>query len=505
MSEQRLNPVNPVVFGADSDGPKEGLQMPRDKIHPVILSGGAGTRLWPLSRAFYPKQFIALVGETSLLQQTVARVADPARFVAPLVVCNDEHRFLVAEQLRAQGIAADEILLEPVARNTAPAACVGALRLAEHDPEALMLLLPSDHHIADREGFLRAVDRAAAAAAEGWLVTFSVTPDRPETGYGYIRSAEALAGLTGCRRVARFVEKPDRETAEGYLARGGYAWNSGMFLVSAGQLARETVKFQPEIVAACQQTLDEAVEDLDFLRLDAEAFARAPAVSIDTAVMEKTERAAVVPVEIGWTDVGSWDALWQVAENDDGTDEDGNALDGDVVAVDSRRNYLHSDGRLLAVLGMEDLVVAVTADAVLVCPRARAQDLGGLVERLKAEGRSEPLAHARVHRPWGSYQGIDAGPRFQAKRLIVKPGASISLQRHKRRAEHWVVVQGTAEVTRDSEVFTLEANQSTYIPLGAKHRLKNPGSEPLHLVEVQSGDYLGEDDIERFEDLYGRD
>jgi mannose-1-phosphate guanylyltransferase/mannose-6-phosphate isomerase len=471
------------------------------KIHPVILSGGAGTRLWPLSRALYPKQLMALVGNTSLLQQTAARVADPARFAAPLVVCNDEHRFLVAEQLRALGVAADEVLLEPVPRNTAPAACTAALRLAARDPEALMLLLPSDHYIADREGFLRAVDRAAAAAAEGWLVTFGVTPDRPETGYGYIRSAETLAGLAGCHRVARFVEKPDRETAEGYLAGGDYAWNSGMFLFSAKRLLEDMGRLEPAMVEACREALEAAAEDLDFLRLDAEAFARSPAISIDTAVMEKTDRAAVVPVDIGWTDVGSWDALWQVSE----TDGDGNALEGDVVAVDSRGNYLRSDDRLLAVLGVEGLVVTVTADAVLVCPRERAQEVGDLVKRLKAEGRNEHQAHARVYRPWGSYQGIDAGQRFQAKRLIVNPGASISLQRHRRRAEHWVVVQGVAEVTRDDEVFTLEANQSTYIPLGARHRLRNPGGEPLHIVEVQSGDYLGEDDIERFEDLYGRD
>jgi mannose-1-phosphate guanylyltransferase/mannose-6-phosphate isomerase len=297
------------------------------------------------------------------------------------------------------------------------------------------------------------------------------------------------------------VEKPDRATAEAYLASGEYAWNSGMFLASAERLIEEMLRLAPAAAAACRESLAAAVADLDFLRLDAEAFARAPAESLDYAVMEKTDRAAVVPVDIGWTDVGSWDALWQVGE----TDGDGNALDGDVVALDSRGSCLRSEGPLLAALGVEDLIVVVTADAVLVCPRTRAQDVGELVARLKADGRSEPQVHARVYRPWGSYQGIDAGPGFQAKRLIVNPGASISLQRHQRRAEHWVVVQGTAEVTRDEEVFTLEANQSTYIPLGAKHRLRNPGAEPLHIVEVQSGDYLGEDDIERFEDLYGRD
>jgi mannose-1-phosphate guanylyltransferase/mannose-6-phosphate isomerase len=470
------------------------------KIHPVILSGGAGTRLWPLSRALYPKQFMALAGETSLLQQTAARVADPARFAAPLVVCNDEHRFLVAEQLRARGISASGILLEPVARNTAPAACVAALRLAEQDPGALMLLLPSDHYIADRDGFLQAVARAAGAAAEGWLVTFGVTPDRPETAYGYIRRAEALAGH-GCHRVARFVEKPDLKTAEGYLAGGDYVWNSGMFLFAAGRLLEEIARLEPDMLDACREALDKAAVDLDFLRLDPAGFARAPAASIDYAVMEKTDRAAVVPVEIGWTDVGSWDALWQVSA----TDEAGNALEGDTIAVDSRKTYLRSEGPLIAALGVENLIVVATADAVLVCPLDRAQDVRALVQRLDAAGRDEHQVHTKVYRPWGCYQGIDAGDGFQAKRLTIKPGASISLQRHRHRAEHWVVVQGVAEVTRDGEVFTLEANQSTYIPPGTKHRLKNPGHDTLHIVEVQSGDYLGEDDIERFEDLYGRE
>ena len=475
--------------------------MAKPTIHPVILSGGAGTRLWPRSRALYPKQLLPLLGDRSLLRQTVARTTGPERFMAPLVVCNQEHRFLVAEDLRAQKLAAHEILLEPVARNTAPAACVAALMLAESDPDRLMLLLPSDHHIADRAAFLAAVDRAAGAAAKGWLVTFGVTPDRPETGYGYIRHAEALDGADGCYRVERFVEKPDRATAETYLASGDHAWNSGMFLFTAGRLIEEMTRLEPAMVEACRAALAKAARDLDFLRLDAAAFAQAPAVSIDTAVMEKTDRAAVVPVHMGWTDVGSWNSLWQVTKAGEGD----NALSGDVIAVDCAGSYLHSEARLLAVVGVEDLVVVVTKDAVLVCPRGRAQEVREVVERLKAAGRSEHELHTKVYRPWGSYEAIDADAGFQAKRLIIEPGAAISLQRHKQRAEHWVVVRGTAEVTKGDQVFTLETNQSTYIPKGTLHRLRNPGREPLHIVEVQSGDYLGEDDIERFEDNYGRD
>lgn len=471
-----------------------------NRIHPVILSGGAGTRLWPLSRSLYPKQFLALTGDRGLLRQTLARVSDEKRFAAPLVLCNDEHRFLVGEALQREDREAAAILLEPVARNTAPAICAAALSLAEQDPEALMLVLPSDHYIAEPEAFLSAVDRATAAAAEGWLVTFGITPDRPETGYGYIKQAEALDGLDGCHRVARFVEKPDLATAEGYLAEGGYAWNSGMFLFPAAGLVEELARLAPDIVAAARAALAKAASDADFLRLDGAAFAKAPAISIDYAVMERTERAAVVPAEFGWTDIGSWEALWRVSE----TDAAGNALLGDVVAVDSRGSYLRGEDRLLAAVGVEDLVVVVTKDAVLVCPRGRAQDIRKIIDRLKAEGRGEPELPARVTRPWGAYEGMDAGPGFQVKRLIVNPGASISLQRHRHRAEHWVVVRGTAEVTRDDEIFTLETGQSTYIPLGAVHRLKNPGKEPLHVAEVQCGDYLGEDDIERFEDIYGR-
>ena len=469
-------------------------------IHPVILSGGSGTRLWPLSRKLYPKQLLPLTGELSLLQETMARVTDPGRFAAPLLLCNEDHRFLIAEQARALHIAPRDIVLEPVARNTAPAACAAALILAEESPDSLMLLLPSDHHIGDPDGFMAAASQAAEAAAEGWLVTFGITPDMPETGYGYIRKAEDLEDLAGCCRVARFVEKPDIVTAQRYLANGDYVWNSGMFLFRAKRLVEELEHFQPEIVAACRQALASAQRDLDFLRLDQAAFAAAPSISIDYAVMEKTARAAVVPVDIGWTDVGSWDALWRI----DGVDAADNKIHGDVIALDVEGSYLHSETRLVAALGIRDLVVVETSDAILVCPRDRSQDIRLLVEQMAIAKRDEQQVHRRVIRPWGSYQGIDAGPGFQAKRLIIKPGASISLQRHQHRAEHWVVVQGRAEVTRDDEIFTLETNQSTFIPLGAVHRLKNPGTEPLHIVEVQSGAYLGEDDIERFEDIYGR-
>ncbi|MDH3472511.1 MAG: mannose-1-phosphate guanylyltransferase/mannose-6-phosphate isomerase [Rhodospirillales bacterium] len=475
--------------------------MTLGKIHPVILSGGAGTRLWPLSRALYPKQFLGLAGEESPLEQTLARVADPARFAAPLVVCNEEHRFLVGDALRRRGAVAEAILVEPVARNTGPAACTAALKLAERDPQALVLLLPSDHRIAEQARFLAAIDQAAQAAAAGRLVTFGITPDRPETGFGYIHCAEPLEGLPGCHRVAGFVEKPDQATAEGYLASGGYAWNSGMFLFAANRLIEELERHAPDIVAASRAALAAAATDLDFLRLDEESFARAPSISIDYAVMEKTEHAAVVPAEMGWTDLGSWETLWQISD----TDTAGNALIGDVVARDARDNYLRSDGRLLAVVGVSGLVVVALRDAVLVCAREQAQDIRQVVDALEAAGRQEHRLHPRVARPWGSYESIDADDGFQAKRLIIKPGASISLQRHRHRAEHWVVVRGQAEVTRDNEVFTLEVNQSTYIPCGAVHRLRNPGTEELHIVEVQSGDYLGEDDIERFEDIYGRD
>lgn len=471
-----------------------------EKITPVILSGGAGTRLWPLSRALYPKQIMALTGDRSLLRDTADRVADTARFNAPLVICNDEHRFLVAEQLTRDGQAPGRIVLEPVGRNTAPAACVAALQVAEDSPEGTILLLPSDHAIADRPAFLNAVAAARRAAADGWLVTFGIAPARPETGYGYIKRGEALAGLDGCHAVDRFVEKPDRATAEGYLGEGGYFWNSGMFLFRADRMLEEMERYRPAVLAACREALGAARSDLDFLRLDADRFGQSPSVSIDRAVMEKTGRAAVVPADMAWSDVGSWQALWEL----DDRDIDGNALHGDVLAIDSRDTYLRGDHRLVAALGVDNLTVVATKDSVLVCPRDRTQDIRLIVDALEKDGRSERLHHPRVFRPWGSYESIDRGEGFQAKHLIVNPGASISLQRHRHRAEHWVVVRGLAEVTRDKEIFTLRRNQSAFIPLGAIHRLRNPGDEPLHIVEVQSGDYLGEDDIERFEDIYGR-
>lgn len=466
---------------------------------PVILSGGSGTRLWPLSREAYPKQFLPLVGERSMLQDTWLRVA--ALAPAPLVIANEEHRFMVAEQLRQVGCTPRAIVLEPVGRNTAPAIAIAALEASADGADPLLLVLPSDHVVRNAPGFRAAVQRALPAARDGRLVTFGIVPTGPETGYGYILAGggKAEAG-EGVRAVARFVEKPDLATAEQYVASGEYFWNSGMFLFRASRYLEELGRYQPAMLDACRAALAAARRDSEFVRLPKALFAACPSDSIDYAVMEKTDAASVLPVDVGWNDVGSWSALWEVAEQDG----DGNAHHGDVLARGCRNTLAWGDHRLVALLGLQDVVVVDTADAVLVAHRERVQEVREIVAALKAGNRPQATWHRKVYRPWGSYDGIDVGARFQVKRITVKPGAALSLQMHHHRAEHWIVVSGTARVTRGEEVFLLGENQSTYIPLGVKHRLENPGQVPLELIEVQSGSYLGEDDIVRFEDVYGR-
>jgi mannose-1-phosphate guanylyltransferase/mannose-6-phosphate isomerase len=470
-------------------------------IYPVILSGGSGTRLWPMSRSLYPKQLLALFGDTSLLQQTVSRVAGQPGFAAPLIVANEEHRFIIAEQLREIGVEAAGLLLEPIGRNTAPAAAVAALRIAERDPEGFVLVMPSDHAIADPQAFQEAVGRAAAAAKAGLLVTFGITPDRAETGYGYIAAGTPIAACDGAFAVARFVEKPQQPDAERYVAAGDYFWNSGIFLFPAVAYLAELERLRPDMLAACKEAVAKAKSDADFIRLDKAAFAACPADSIDYAVMEHTGAAAIVPVSMGWSDLGSWDALWEMSAKD----ERGNALAGNVVAEDTANCYLRSENGLIAAIGVEDLVVVATDDAVMVAPRNRTQEVKTLVGRLLKEGHDQADALPTVHRPWGTYRSIHNGDRVQVKHITVKPGAKLSLQMHHHRAEHWVVVQGTAKIVRGNEELVLTEDQSTYIPLGTAHRLENPGKIPLHVIEVQSGSYLGEDDIVRFEDHYGRE
>ena len=464
------------------------------KLQAVLLSGGSGTRLWPLSREAYPKQFLPLVGEDTMLQATWRRVA-PVADAAPIVVAGEDHRFLVAEQLRQVGVAAASILLEPVGRNTAPAIAAAALQAMADGDDPLLLVLPSDHVVRDAEAFRAAVQEASAAAEAGALVTFGIVPTAPETGFGYI---QAQAG-EGVRKVLRFVEKPDAATAQSYLDAGGYYWNSGMFLFRASRYLEELARFRADILDGARAAFETARRDGDFVRLAADAFAATPAESIDYAVMERTDAAMVLPVDIGWNDVGSWSALWDVAERDAA----GNAHHGDVIAVDSRNSYAWSR-RLVALVGVDDIVVVETDDAVLVARKDKVQQVKDVVTQLKQEQRTQAALHREVHRPWGSYASVAAGDGFQVKRIKVKPGAALSLQSHTQRAEHWIVVSGTARVTRDHDVFELHANQSTYIPIGAKHRLENPGSEVLELIEVQSGAYLGEDDIVRYEDVYGR-
>ena len=475
--------------------------MSTNAIHPVILSGGSGTRLWPMSRALYPKQLLALTGASSLLQATAARVVGDSAFAPPLVIANEEHRFIIAEQLREIGVNPESLILEPMGRNTAPAACVAALRLAEKHPDALMLVMPSDHTIGDIAAFRAAVAQAAAAARAGHLVTFGIAPERAETGFGYIAKGPSIEGIAGAFAVTAFIEKPDPETAARYAASGDYSWNSGIFLFPAALYLAELDRLRPDMLAACRDALAAARTDSDFIRLDKAAFARSPADSIDYAVMEHTAHAAVVPVAMGWSDLGSWDALWELGDKD----ADDNALAGNVVAEATRNCYLRSEAGLVAAIGVEDLVVVATDDAVMVAPRNRTQDVKQLVQRLAAERREEASALPTVHRPWGTYRSLHIGTRVQVKHITVRPGAKLSLQMHHHRAEHWVVVQGTARIVRGKDEVILTENESTYIPLGTAHRLENPGKIPLHVIEVQSGSYLGEDDIVRFEDHYGRE
>jgi mannose-1-phosphate guanylyltransferase/mannose-1-phosphate guanylyltransferase/mannose-6-phosphate isomerase len=472
--------------------------MPQDRVVPVVLSGGVGTRLWPLSREGFPKQFWPLTSEATMLQETVSRATGPG-FAPPIIVCAEAHRFLVAEQLREAGVAGARIVLEPAARNSAPAIAAAALLAAEEDPHALLWVKAADAAIGDLPALHAALARAAEAARAGHIVAFGMRPTTPETGFGYIEAGAPLPGVEGVSTIASFIEKPDAARAQAFLEGGRHLWNAGMFVARAATLLAELERLQPELVAAVRHAVETAERDLDFVRLGP-GFADAPSISLDYAVMEQTSHAAVVPADLGWSDVGSWDALWQVSPKD----AQGNATQGPVHLLDAENCYVRSEGLLTTVVGLKDVVVVATEDAVLALHRDRAQDVKRLVEQLKAAGRPQAAAHRRMYRPWGHYEGLIQGDRFQVKKILVRPGEKLSLQKHYHRAEHWVVVNGTALVERDAERILLRENESVYLPLGAVHRLENPGMIPLTLIEVQSGSYLGEDDIIRFEDTYGR-
>ena len=462
---------------------------------PVVLSGGSGTRLWPLSRAGYPKQFLPLVSGRTMIQETVVRVGEADGFAPPVFICADDHRFVVAEQMRQIGIAPEAIILEPSARNTAPAVAVAARFLADRDPDTLMLVLPADHHIADPEGFRAAIAAAAPAARAGHLMTFGMQPTAPETGYGYILPGDAITQAPGARTIARFVEKPPRETAERFLAEGQHLWNAGIFLFTAGQYLAECARHAPAVLAAADAALKAASRDLTFLRLDPAAFVQAPSISIDHAVMEKTDRAGVVPASIGWTDVGSWSSLWEIGDRD----PDGNITQGDALAFASRNCLVRSDGILTAVIGLDDAIVIATDDAVLVAAKDQVQDVKAVTDALKKAKRPEAVIHREVYRPWGTVKSLHAGDRFQVKRVLIHPGQAVALQRHYHRSEHWVVLSGTARVTMDGQSRILRENEAVYLPIGTDHKLENPGKIDLELIEVRTGPYLGEDDVVRLE------
>ena len=469
--------------------------------YPLVLSGGSGSRLWPMSRRLLPKQFLPLVSERSLLQDTVVRLRGVQGARAPILVSNSEHRFLVAEQLREIGVRPEVQVLEPVGRNTAPAVAVAALYAQSREADACLFVLPSDQLIQDVPAFHAAITAALPLAAGGSLVTFGITPRGPVTGYGYIERGEPIPDSKGSFRVSRFVEKPDLETARGYVSSGRYFWNSGMFVFRATRFLEELQRFRPDIAAAAKAAWEASTRDLDFLRLDSAAFEACPSDSVDYAVMERTAASVMVRADIGWSDVGSWAALWEAGKKDEGE----NVVHGDVDLRDAKGCYVRAESRLVSVLGASDLVVVETDDAVLVADKARSQEVKEVVDTLARKARTEHVSHSRVYRPWGYYESIDAGERFQVKRIMVRPGEALSLQMHHHRAEHWIVVSGTARVTRDEETKLLSENESTYIPIGTKHRLENPGKTPLFLIEVQSGGYLGEDDIVRFEDRYKRE
>jgi len=497
--------LEPVNASDKSPAAPQGKEAPSPaepagpQIVPVLLSGGSGTRLWPLSRERYPKQFLPLTGERTMFQETLARLDGLAGLGSPVVVCNDEHRFLVAEQLRDLGREDTSIILEPTGRNTAPAIAIAALEAQGRFGDAPLLVLPADHAISDPTALHRAVEAGVAAAGAGRLVTFGVVPTAAETGYGYIQAGGEI-DRTGSRPVARFLEKPDPELAEELVASGDYFWNSGMFLFRPSRLLEELERHAPEVLGASRAAFNGGRRDLDFLRLESTAFAESPEISLDYAVMERTDDAAVVPLQAGWSDVGSWRALHGASP----ADSQGNVTVGDVVTQDTRSSYLHAESRLLATVGLDNHLVVETSDAVLVAHRDRSQEVKEVVAELRRRGRDEALQHKRVYRPWGTYEPIAGAERFQVKRILVKPGEGLSLQLHHHRAEHWVVVRGTARVSRGEDIFLLTEDQSTYIPIGQRHRIENPGVIPLELIEVQTGSYLGEDDILRFGDRYGR-